>query len=130
MKRFAALALLGALAACSGGATNPCDPAGIGRAIDDEAGGADPAAKKADRLDDLAAGIVQCEASSATARTDPKDPLNLQLARANLAAGRAYAAAGNAGEARRHLDYATFTARFVGDDDLAKQIAAARAALR
>lgn len=133
MRRLVVLALAATLAACSNGggsAADPCDAAGIGRAIDDVSASNAAPAKKADDLDDLAANIVQCEASSPTARTDAKDPLNRQLARANLAEGEALAAAGEVAEARLHLDYAAFTAKFVGDGAMGARIAAAIAALK
>jgi len=93
--RLATAALVVALAGCgsnsSTGSSDPCDATAIGKAIDAAAASSDAPGKRGYRLDDIAAGITQCEASSATASTDPKDRLNLQLARANLAAGKAYA---------------------------------------
>lgn len=123
MKQFLALALLAALAACGSGnhvgaSNDPCDASGIAGAIDNESGSNDAPKIKGDRLDDLAANIGQCEASSASALTDPHDPLNLQLARAYLAAGEAYADAGDASDARQHLSMAAFTAKFIGNTQI------------
>ncbi len=135
MKQFLALVLLATLAACGSAAekshasTDPCDVIGIAGAIDNESGSNDAPKIKGDRLDDLAANIVQCEAASETAVSDPHDPLNLQLARANLAAGKAYALAGDAGDARQHLSTAAFTAKFVGDGQVESEAAAALKAL-
>ena len=132
--RLVAVALFLALAGCgsntSTASSDPCDATAIGKAIDAAAASSDAPAKRGFRLDDIAAGITQCEASSATASTDPKDPLNLQLARANLAAGKAYALADNAADARQDLSSAAFTAKFVGDVRLESDAAAALKTVR
>lgn len=126
--RLLAGALVVALTACgsgTSGASDPCDAAGIAKAIDATVASSDAPAEKGDRLDDLAANITQCEASSPTALSDPHDPLNLQLARAALAAGKAYAEAGHRDDAQRYLSTAAFTAKFVGDPQLESEAAAA-----
>jgi hypothetical protein len=132
--RLAAAALALALAGCgannSAASSDSCDASAIGSAIDATAASSDAPAKRADHLDDIAATITQCEASSATASTDPKDPLNLQLARAHLAAGKAYAQAGDTADARQDLAGAAFTAKFVGDAALESEAVAALRALR
>jgi hypothetical protein len=130
--RLLAGALVAVLTACGSGASgtsDPCDAAGIAKAIDAAVASSATPAKKGDQLDDLAANITQCEASSPTALTDPHDPLNLQLARADLEAGKAYAAAGDREDARRYLSTAAFTAKFVGDARLEGAAAAALKAL-
>ncbi len=127
MKRLIALAFVAALTACGGshsnsnGAQDPCDAAGIGGAIDSVTASSDTPAKKAYAFEDLAAGITQCESVDVAARTDPKDPLNLQLARVNLAAGKAYILAGNKADAKQHFAYAAFTAKFIGNPDIAAE---------
>lgn len=132
--RLATAALIVALAGCgsntSTASSDPCDATAIGNAIDAAAASSDAPAKRALHLDDIAAAVTQCEASSATASTDPKDPLNLQLARANLAAGKAYASAGNASDARQDLAGAAFTAKFIGDTALEADATAALKAVR
>jgi hypothetical protein len=136
--RLLATVLLSALAACgssnqsaqSGGTSDPCNPSGIASAIDAASASNDAPAKRGDRLDDLVAGIVQCEASSATAQTDRHDPLNLQLARANLAAGNAYAQAGQKSDAMRYLSTASYTAKFIGDAQIQSEAAGALKNLR
>lgn len=134
MKGFLALALFAALAACgssthASASNDPCDATGIANTIDDESGSNDAPKIKGDHLDDLAANIAQCEAASETAASNPHDPLNFQLARANLAAGKAYALAGDAGDARQHLSSAAFTAKFVGDAQIEREANAALKAL-
>lgn len=132
--RLATAALVAVLAGCGGGSDSAasagsCDATAIGNAIDAAAASSDAPAKRADHLDDIAATITQCEASSATASTDPKDPLNLQLARAHLAAGKAYALAGDKAGAREDLAGAAFTAKFAGDAALESEATAALHAL-
>ncbi|MDQ2991785.1 MAG: hypothetical protein M3R30_03050 [Candidatus Eremiobacteraeota bacterium] len=135
MKQLLALALIATLAACgssanrSSASSDPCDASGIAGAIDNESGSNDAPKTKGDRLDDMVANIVQCEAASGTASTDPHDPLNLQFARANLAAGKAYALAGDASDARQHLSTAVFTAKFVGNAQVESEANAALKAL-
>jgi len=132
--RLATAALVVALAGCgsstSTASSDECDAGAIGRAIDTAAASGDAPAKRCFQLDDIAASITQCEASSATASTDRKDPLNLQLARANLAAGKAYTLAGDKPDARQDLAGAAFTAKFIGDVGLESDATAALKALR
>jgi hypothetical protein len=132
--RLAAVALVVALAGCgsntSTASSDPCDPSGIATAIDATAASSDAPARRGYQLEDIAANVTQCIAASSTAMTDPKNPLNLQLARANLAAGKAYALAGQKADARQDLGSAIFTAKFVGDAQLESDAAAALQALR
>ena len=135
MKRLIALLFVAALTACGGShgsttvAQDPCDATGIGGAIDATDASNDAPAKKAFALDDLAAGIVQCESVDIGARTDPKNPLNFQLARVNLAAAKAYALASQKADAKTHYAYAAFTAKFIGNTEIATEATAALAAM-
>jgi hypothetical protein len=135
---LSATVLLCALAACgsssqtaqSSASAGPCDPTGISGAIDAAVASTAAPAKRGDRIDDLISGIIQCEAASGTAQTDPHDPLNLQLARANLEAGKAYAQAGDKADANRYLSTAAFTAKFIGNTRLETEATTALKGLR